>query len=106
MSKQTNYIIWPLTKKLGDLLVKADKRMLRYMARVSLRHRVTNEDLLCRCGLECISTTLYRKKAWLVPCSAPRGKPKMVWCSCVDSALQISGLTDGENWTVTNGDQQ
>ena len=41
---------WPLTKKLEDLLVKAYRRMFRYMAGVSLRDRVTNEDLLHRCG--------------------------------------------------------
>ena len=52
---------WPLTKKFEDLLIKAAMRMLRYIAGVSLRDRVTNEGLLRTYGLECVSTTLYEK---------------------------------------------
>ena len=107
---------WPLTKKLEDLLVKSDRRMLRYMAGVSLRDRVTNEDLLRRCGLGCISAILYRKRlGWFghvcrrdinepigrvrtleAPGRAPQGRPKMAWRGCVDRALQATGLTEAD----------
>ena len=53
---------WALTKKLEDTLVKCDRNMLRFLAGVSWRDRVTNEEVARLCRLREFGTLLKAKR--------------------------------------------
>ena len=42
---------WALTMKLDEFILRSDRRMLRYMAGISLPDSVASEEVLRRCGL-------------------------------------------------------
>ena len=107
---------WALTKKLEDLIIKSDRRMLRYLAGVSLRDRVASEEVLRRCGLKSIVSIMNRKQlGWFghvarraeyeqlgrigsveAPGRAPRGRPKKTWKGCVEDLLRNTGVAEEE----------
>ena len=41
---------WPMTQKVENCIQTCDRRMLRYMAGVSLQGRVPSADVALRCG--------------------------------------------------------
>ena len=107
---------WALTKKLEDLIVKCDRRMLRYLAGVSLRDRVASEEVLRRCGIKSIVSIINRKQlGWFghvarrdedellgrigsveAPGRAPRGRPKKTWKGRVEDLLRNTGVAEEE----------
>ena len=42
---------WAMTKKDEDIMIKCDRRMLRYMAGVNWQDGVSSEEVAKRCGL-------------------------------------------------------
>ena len=42
---------WALTKKLEEVILRSDRRMLRYMVGILLQDRVASDEVLRRCGL-------------------------------------------------------
>ena len=42
---------WALTKKVEEVILRSDHRMLRYMTGISLQDRVASEEVLRRCGV-------------------------------------------------------
>jgi len=55
---------WTLTKKLEEVILRSDRRMLRYMAGISLLDRVASEEVLRRCGLCDILKVLKKEMVW------------------------------------------
>ena len=43
---------WPMTDRLRGVLTSCDRRMLRYIAAVSLLDHVRSEEVADRCGVE------------------------------------------------------
>jgi hypothetical protein len=56
---------WALTKKLEDVLIGCDRRMLRYMAGVTWRDRVSSVEVARRCAVgELRSVLKIRRLKW------------------------------------------
>ena len=105
---------WAMTKKMEDFVLKADRRMLRSMAGVRLRDRVTSAVVLERCKLKSINKQLYKRRLnWFghvarrsleeplglvyrmeIPGRLPPGRPKKTWRSCVQDLLELGGVTE------------
>ena len=103
---------WAVTKQLEDLMLRADRRMLRCMAGVRLRDGVRSAEVLERCGLECITMQMHRRrlrwfghvvrrdveepigKAYImeIPGRQPRGRPRKTWRRCVEDILEPAGV--------------
>ena len=99
---------WSMTGKLESLLQLCDRRMLRSMARLSLRDRVPSSEVLTRCGLKDIAVVMKRNRLrWYghvmrreegdplktvrevtAPGSRPRGRPKKTWSATVKEDLK------------------
>ena len=54
---------WALTKRFESVLVGCDRRMLRYMAKVTRRDRVSREEV-ARCGVRMLGDALLRRLGW------------------------------------------
>ena len=107
---------WALTKKLDEVIRRCDRRMLRYMAGVSLQDRVTSEEVLIRCGLSDVLNVLQKGrmrwfghvvrrsedeplakiKAVQAPGRAPRGRPKKTWRKCVEDDMTDCETTEAD----------
>ena len=107
---------WATTKKLEDEIRRCDRRMLRFMAGVRLRDRVTSAEILERCGLKDILKVLQvRRLRWFghvrrrelsevlgmtlnmtVEGRRPPGRPKKNWLSCVQEDLQSLNISEEE----------
>ena len=44
---------WALTQREENLIQGCDRRMLRRLCGVTLRDRISSDEVLGRCGLEC-----------------------------------------------------
>ena len=51
---------WPVTKKLEDLLLRSDRRMIRLMCGITLRMKIPSKGLLFNSGLVDIRQVLKR----------------------------------------------
>ena len=107
---------WPVTKKLEDLLLKCDRRMIRLMCGVTLRMRVPSEDLLFNSGLVDIRQVIKRNRLRMfghvarrgeddplgkiqlleAPGRRPPGRPKKTWNKNVEEDLREAGATREE----------
>ena len=107
---------WALTKKLEEVILRSDRRMLRYLAHVPLRERVSSEEVLRRCGLCDILKILKKgRMRWFghvvrrsedeplakvgmvqAPGRAPRGRPKKTWRKCVEDVMRENELTEAD----------
>ena len=105
---------WAVTKKLEDEIRGCDRRMLRFMAGVKLRDRVTSAEILERCGLKDILKVLQvRRLRWFghvkrrdpsevlgrvlnmtVEGRRPPGRPKKNWLSCVQEDLRSLNISE------------
>ena len=57
---------WALTKRLESVLVGFDRRMLRYMAGVTRRDRVSSEEVARRCGVGMLGRCSSEEKIGVV----------------------------------------
>ena len=107
---------WALTKRLEDVLVGCDRRMLRYMTGVTWRDGVSSEEVARRCGLKELSTMLrVRRLRWFghverrdggealgrvvgveVAGRRPPGRPRKTWRRCVGEDLAALGIEEEE----------
>ena len=103
---------WAATRKVEDLLIKCDRRMLRKMCNIRLSDRVATETVLSRCRLEELDIVLIKKRlSWyghvvrrnedeplgrimsvVAPGRRPRGRPKKTWKQKIDDDLRDFGL--------------
>ena len=116
---------WAMTKKMEDILIKADRRMLRSMANIRLRDRVASSVVLERCKLTSIEKQLHKRRLkWFghvvrrteeeplgkvyrmeIPGRIPPGRPKKSWRNSVQDLLELGGVTeaaalDRDTWSV------
>ena len=116
---------WAITKKQKETLENCDRRMLRYMAGVSLSDRVTSEEVAGRCGVKSLAVVMRESRLrWYghvkrrhgegllgeameleVTGSRPRGRPKITWMKNVEEDLLQLNLNqedvyDREKWRV------
>ena len=116
---------WPCTKKLEDLLLRSDRRMIRLMCGVTLQTRVPSEDLLHNSGLVDIRRVLKRNRLRMfghvarrgineplgkirrleAPGRRPPGRPKKTWAKNVEENLREAGVEEEdalerESWRV------
>ena len=105
---------WAMTKKMEDFVLKADRRMLRNMAGIRLRDRVSSEVVLDRCKLKSINQQLYKRRLnWFghvarrsleeplgfvysmeIPGRLPPGRPRKTWRGSVQDLLDRAGVTE------------
>ena len=105
---------WALTRRLEQVITSCDRRMLRHMAGVSLRDRVTSEEVAGRCGLQQICAALRRRRLrWFghvyrmeegevlaevrdieVEGGRPRGRLKNTWRDTVRDDMRELGIRE------------
>ena len=105
-----------MTKKIADRIQACDRRMLRYMAGVTLADRVTSEEVANRCGVKPVLTVVREGRLrWFghvkrregegllgevmnleVPGVRPRGRPKKQWKDNVKEDLREMNLTEAD----------
>ena len=101
---------WALTQRDENLIQGCDRRMLRRLCGVTLRDRVSSEEVLRRCGLESVllrirkmimawfghvyrrgeENPLCRVKDIEAPRRRPRSRPKKTWNDCVRLVLSAA----------------
>ena len=111
------------TWALSGVVRSCDRRMLRRLCGISLRDRISSDEVLRRCKLEDIELVLRKKRlVWfghvkrrdendplsrvqevVVPGRRPRGRSKKTWQECFDQDLQELEIpetltTDREEW--------
>ena len=114
---------WSITKKLEETLQGCDRRMLRYMAGVSLSDRVASEEVANRCGVKPLLVVLRQSRLrWFghvkrrrgegvlgevmemeVPGTRPRGRPRKTWMKNIEEDLHELNLNqedayDRDRW--------
>ena len=107
---------WSVTKKIADRIQACDRRMLRYMAGVTLADRVASEEVARRCGVKPVLTVVREGRLrWFghvkrregegllgevmeleVPGVRPRGRPKKQWKKNVEEDLREMNLTEAD----------
>ena len=105
---------WALTQREENLLQGCDRRMLRRLCGVTLRDRISSDEILNRCGLESVLLRIRKKRmAWFghvyrrdvddplckvkdieAPGRRPRGRPKKTWSDCVREDLAAAGVQE------------
>jgi len=103
--------------KLDDMqrLERTERMMIRWMCGVSLKDRKTNEELLGRLGIECVSEVVRHGRLrwfghverksdadWVKTCRElqvegvkGRGRGRKTWYECVEEDMRECGLTRG-----------
>ena len=114
---------WPMTESVKRILLRTDRRMLRYMAGVSWRDAVRSAEVAARCGVRELDDVLRaRRLRWFghverrgdgealgrirnleVPGRRPPGRPKTTWKKNMDDELTSHGLNrmdamDRDEW--------
>ena len=114
---------WPLTQRLEQCIQSCDRRMLRFLAGVSLRDRVSSAEVARRCGLQEISDVarvrrlqwfghvqrrgegepLSVVRGWQVEGRRPRGRPKKSWTKTIEEDMRLLGIdetlaSDRQRW--------
>ena len=107
-------VTWALTQREESLLQSCDRRMLRRLCGVTLRDRISSDEVLRRCGLESILLRVRKMRmAWFghvyrrdgndpvrrvkeveAPGRRPRGRPKKTWSDCVRGDLSAAGVPE------------
>ena len=96
---------WALMKRLEGVLVGCDRRMLRYMAGVTRRDRVSSEEVARKCGVRMLGDAFLRRRlGWFVesrdeqdalgrvrlveaPGRRPPGRPRKTWKKNMEEEL-------------------
>ena len=101
-----------LTGRDENLLQGCDRRMLRRLRGVTLRDRISSDEVLRRCGLESVLLRIRKKRmAWFghvyrrneedplcrvknveAPGRRPRGRPKKTWDDYIRGDLSAAGV--------------
>ena len=88
--------------------------MLRFLAGVSLRDRLSSAEVARRCGLQEISDLARGRRlqwfghvkrkgegeplsvvhGWQVPGSRPRGRPKKSWTKTIEEDMRLLGINE------------
>ena len=104
---------WPVRAEELQCMERNDMRMIRWMCNVSLKDRVSSEELRRRLRLESISTCLQNRRlswfghverspetSWInkcrqihVPGEVGRGRPKKTWGEVIKTDLKQKGVT-------------
>jgi len=107
---------WPVTKKLEDMLLRSDRRMIRLMCGVTLRTRIPSNDLLLNSGLVDIRQVIKKNRLRMfghvarkgeneplgkilhleAPGRRPPGRPKKTWSKNVEEDMREAGATREE----------
>ena len=107
-------VTWALTQREESLLQACDRRMLRCLCGITLRDRISSDEVLRRCGLESILLRIRKMRmAWFghvyrrdgddpvckvreveAPGRRPRGRPKKTWSDCVRGDLLDAGVPE------------
>ena len=105
---------WPLTQRLEQCIQSCDRRMLRFLAGVSLRDRLSSAVVARRCGLKEISDLarvrrlqwfghvqrrgegepLAVVRGWQVEGRRPRGRPKKSWTKIIEEDMRLLGINE------------
>ena len=106
---------WPITQRLEKCIVSCDRRMLRYVAGVSLRDRTTSEEVAERCCLAQIINVMRARRLrryghmqrreegealavvfdMEVPGRRPRWKPRKSWLATVEEDMRELDIDSG-----------
>ena len=114
---------WALTRRLEEVLIRTDRRMVRYMARVTWESGLLSEVAARECGLGGLEESLRRRRLrWFghvmrreegdvlqqvmllgVEGTKPRGRPRKRWKTCVEGDMRGLGILeedaqDRERW--------
>ena len=114
---------WALTRRLEEVLIRTDRRMVRYMARVTWESGLSSEEVARECGLGGLEENLRRRRLrWFghvkrreeddvlkqvmlleVEGRRPRGRPRKRWKTCVEGDMRELGVReedveDREHW--------
>ena len=104
---------WPVRAEELQCMERNDMRMIRWMCNVSLKDRVSSEELRRRLWLESITTCIQNRRlswfghverspetSWInkcrqinVPGKVGRGRPKKTWGEVVKADLKQKGVT-------------
>ena len=107
---------WAMTKKTQDRIQACDRRMLRYMAGVTLEDRVASEEVARRCRVKPVLTVVREGRLrWFghvkrregegllvevmelqVPGVRPRGRPKKQWKNNIEEDLREMNLSEAD----------
>ena len=107
---------WGMTKKIEDRIQACDRRMLRYMAGVTLADRVASEELARRCGVKPVLMVIREGRLrWfghvkrregegllgevmelVAPGIRPRGRPKKQWKNNIEEDLREMHLREAD----------
>ena len=105
---------WPTTREMERILRSSDCKMLRYMAHLKWEDRVTNEEVMRRCGVEDVISKLRRdglrwyghikrreeghvlRKALELEVEGGRkaGRPKKTWRRCVEEDTKEKNIDE------------
>ena len=105
---------WPMTDRVQAIVTSCDRRIVRYMAVVSLRDRVRSEEVARRCGVDEVETVMReRRLRWFghvrrreednpvrrvmdleVDGRRPPGRPKKTWRKTVDDDMRLVGVRE------------
>ena len=53
---------WPMIDRVQSIMTSCDRRMLRYMAGVSLSERVRSEEVARRCRVDVVETVMRERR--------------------------------------------
>ena len=104
---------WAMTDRLTEILLRCDRRMLRYMAGVKWQDRMASSEVAGMCGVDDLSVKLRQKRLrWFghvkraegsllyevgemrVEGQRPVGRPKKRWKDCVMEDMDLLGIEE------------
>ena len=112
---------WALTENVKNILIRGDRRMLRYMAGVTWRDGLSSAEVATRCGLKKIDVLFYKARLrWFghikrredndalarigrveVPGRRPPGRPMKAWRKNMEEELRSLRVQRDEALDVT-----
>ena len=105
---------WPMTDRIQGIVTSCDRRILRYMAGVSLRDRFRSEEAARRCAVDAVETVMReRRLRWFghvrrreeedpvrrvmdleVEGRRPPGRPRKTWKKTVEEDMRLVGVRE------------
>ena len=102
---------WAMTQRVLGILTSCDRRMLRYMAGLSLQDRVSSAEVASRCGVEVLENVARRRRLrwyghvqrreesdplrrvgeFFVEGRRPPGRPKKSWKKTLEEDMHVVG---------------